>query len=65
MKFGLTSSSIHTAERVWKLYDYGPKDQVPLVCLPGVAGTAEVFFKQITGLCPKGFRVISVRLSPF
>lgn len=46
----------------WKLYDSGPKSvKVPLVCLPPVSGTAEVFFKQILALSAKGIRVIAVR----
>jgi hypothetical protein len=46
----------------WKLYDSGPKSvKVPLVCLPPVSGTADVFFKQILALSAKGIRVIAVR----
>ena len=33
-----------------------------LVCLPGATGTAEIYFRQILGLCPKGYRVVAVRL---
>lgn len=44
----------------WKLYDSGPKSvKVPLVCLPPVSGTADVFFKQILALSAKGIRVIA------
>lgn len=47
----------------WKIYDSGPKTvQCPLVCLPPVSGTADVFFKQILGLSAKGIRVISVSI---
>lgn len=35
--------------------------KVPLVCLPPVSGTADVFFKQILSLSAKGIRVIAVR----
>lgn len=35
--------------------------KVPLVCLPPVSGTADVFFKQMLALSAKGIRVISVR----
>jgi hypothetical protein len=35
--------------------------KVPLVCLPPVSGTADVFFKQILALSAKGIRVIAVR----
>lgn len=34
--------------------------KVPLVCLPPVSGTADVFFKQILSLSAKGIRVIAV-----
>lgn len=44
----------------WKLYDSGPKKvKVPLVCLPPVSGTADVFFKQILALSARGIRVIA------
>jgi maspardin len=51
------------AERVWKYYDWGPKDVAPLICIPGVSGTAESFFKQFLSLSPKGFRVVAVSQS--
>jgi len=35
--------------------------KVPLVCLPPVSGTADVFFKQILSLSAKGIRVMAVR----
>ncbi|XP_039277509.1 maspardin [Nilaparvata lugens] len=44
----------------WRIYDSGPKSVgCPLVCLPPVSGTADVFFKQLLGLSSKGIRVIS------
>jgi len=44
------------------VYDSGPKNvKVPLVCLPPVSGTADVFFKQILSLSAKGIRVMAVR----
>lgn len=47
---------------MWKYYDAGPKKvSVPLVCLHGVAGAADNFYKLIQSLCPKGYRIISVR----
>jgi len=49
------------SEKVWKYYDYGPKDVAPLIFIPGVSGTAEIYFKQFLSLCPKGFRLISVQ----
>ncbi|XP_076905689.1 uncharacterized protein LOC143561506 [Bidens hawaiensis] len=44
----------------WRYYDFGPKLVPPLICLPGTAGTADVYYKQIMALSIKGYRVISV-----
>ncbi|KAF2313153.1 hypothetical protein GH714_009519 [Hevea brasiliensis] len=44
----------------WRYYDFGPKVVPPLICLPGIAGTADVYYKQIMSLSMKGYRVISV-----
>ncbi|XP_058009572.1 uncharacterized protein LOC110672917 isoform X2 [Hevea brasiliensis] len=44
----------------WRYYDFGPKVVPPLICFPGVAGTADVYYKQIMSLSMKGYRVISV-----
>jgi len=49
------------SDKIWKYYDYGPKDVAPLIFIPGASGTAEVFYKQFLSLCPKGYRVISVQ----
>jgi maspardin len=46
--------------RQWRYYDSGPKAVPPLICLPGLAGTADVFYKQVMTLSMKGYRVISV-----
>lgn len=47
--------------QVWIVYDGGPKSvKCPLICLPPVSGTADIFFKQIMSLGAKGYRVISV-----
>lgn len=35
---------------------------MPLICFPGIAGSADVFFPQIMHLSSKGYRVISVRI---
>ncbi|XP_066589945.1 maspardin-like [Prorops nasuta] len=44
----------------WKVYDSSPKTvKCPLVCLPPVSGTADIFFRQIMGLAAKGYRVIA------
>jgi len=46
----------------WQLFDCGPRDQTcPLVCLPPVSGTADVYFLQCLALSAKGYRVIAVR----
>ncbi|EXC17874.1 hypothetical protein L484_023231 [Morus notabilis] len=44
----------------WRYYDFGPKVVPPLICLPGTAGTADVYYKQIMSLSMKGYRIISV-----
>ncbi|KAG5539781.1 hypothetical protein RHGRI_020109 [Rhododendron griersonianum] len=44
----------------WRYYDFGPKVVPPLICLPGTAGTADVYYKQVMSLSMKGYRVISV-----
>lgn len=48
----------------WRYYDSGPKSVPPLVCLPGTAGTADVFYKQILSLSSKGYRVIATDAPP-
>ena len=48
--------------KVWSLYDAGPKSiRCPIIFLPPVSGTAEVFFQQLLALTGWGYRVISVR----
>jgi len=48
------------SSKVWSLYDCGPKNVVcPLICLPPVSGTADVFFRQLMDLSSKGYRVIA------
>ncbi|KAM7259257.1 hypothetical protein ACFE04_014998 [Oxalis oulophora] len=37
----------------WRYYDFDPKQVPPLICLPGTAGTADVFYKQIMALSIK------------
>lgn len=37
----------------WRYYDFGPKAVPPLICLPGIAGTADVYYKQIMSLSMK------------
>uniref|UniRef100_A0A0D6R0I9 Maspardin n=2 Tax=Araucaria cunninghamii TaxID=56994 RepID=A0A0D6R0I9_ARACU len=48
----------------WRYYDYGPKQVPPLICLSGVMGTADVFYKQVMFLGMKGYRVIAVDAPP-
>ncbi|XP_077299590.1 maspardin-like [Arctopsyche grandis] len=44
----------------WRIFDTGPKSvRCPLICLPPVSGTADVFFKQILSLAGRGYRVIA------
>lgn len=50
-----------SGNKEWTIYDAGPKTiKSPLIFLPPVSGTADVFFKQILTLSSLGFRVISV-----
>ncbi|KAL4188264.1 hypothetical protein AMTRI_Chr09g43230 [Amborella trichopoda] len=51
---------ISIGSKQWRYYDHGPKVVPPLICLPGTAGTADVYYKQIMSLSIKGYRVISV-----
>jgi len=49
------------AQRIWRYYDFGPKEGVPLILLHGASGTAEVFYMQMMSLCPKGYRLVAVQ----
>ncbi|KAF0929933.1 hypothetical protein E2562_026933, partial [Oryza meyeriana var. granulata] len=51
---------ISIGPKLWRYYDFGPKAVQPLVCIPGIAGTADVYYKQIMALSMKGYRVISI-----
>ncbi|GJD09698.1 Maspardin [Galdieria sulphuraria] len=48
-------------------YDWGPRNAPiePLICLHAVAGSAEVFFLQILGLAPRGYRVVSLEIPSY
>lgn len=49
--------------KVWSLYDAGPRSiRCPLIFLPPVSGTADVFFQQILALTGWGYRVIAVSM---
>jgi len=51
--------------KTWRLYDSGPKDnRSPLLCLPPISGTADVFFKQCLALSVRGYRVLAVENPP-
>ncbi|CAG9772533.1 unnamed protein product [Ceutorhynchus assimilis] len=50
----------------WRIYDCGPKSvQSPLVCLPPVSGTADIFFRQALALSARGVRVILAEAPPY
>ncbi|KAL9242875.1 hypothetical protein vseg_016833 [Gypsophila vaccaria] len=51
---------IPVGAKQWKYYDFGPKVVPPLICIPGTAGSADVYYKQVMALSMKGYRVISV-----
>ncbi|KAG6510501.1 hypothetical protein ZIOFF_028525 [Zingiber officinale] len=40
-------------DKQWKYYDFGPKSVPPLICIPGIAGTADVYYKQILSVSKK------------
>ena len=47
--------------QVWRLYDVGPRSVAcPIVFLPPLSGTADVFFRQLLSLSSRGYRVLSV-----
>lgn len=53
--------------KVWQIYDTGPRDSrspAPLVCIPPISGTADVFFYQCLALSVRGYRVLSVSSPP-
>lgn len=53
-------------DKYWTLYDCGPREQTcPVMCLPPVSGTADVFFLQCMALAAKGYRVIAVESPPY
>jgi len=54
-------------DQTWQVYDTGPKSQgsSPLVCLPPISGTADLFFRQCLALAVRGYRVIAVQWPPY
>ncbi|XP_047996947.1 maspardin-like [Leguminivora glycinivorella] len=54
------------SSKAWRIFDSGPKSVAcPLICLPPVSGTADVFYKQVMGLASRGVRVISAEPPPY
>ncbi|XP_013162789.1 PREDICTED: maspardin-like [Papilio xuthus] len=52
--------------KAWRIFDSGPKSvRCPLICLPPVSGTADVFFLQVMGLASRGVRVIAAEPPPY
>lgn len=48
-------------EEIWCIYDAGPRSiRCPLIFLPPVSSTADIFFRQILYLASLGYRVIAV-----
>lgn len=57
MAFGINYLQIGTKQ--WRYYDFGPKAVPPLICLPGTAGTADVYYKQIMALSMKVLHMLA------
>ncbi|KAJ2948481.1 hypothetical protein O0L34_g7729 [Tuta absoluta] len=52
--------------KAWKIFDSGPKSvSCPLICLPPVSGTADIYFRQVMGLASRGVRVIAAEPPPY
>ncbi|KAL1509876.1 hypothetical protein ABEB36_004546 [Hypothenemus hampei] len=50
----------------WCTFDCGPKSiKSPLICLPPVSGTADIFFRQALALSARGIRVILAEWPPY
>lgn len=57
---------VDVRDKSWKIFDAGPKTiQSPLILLPPVCGTADIYFKQLLELSRKGYRVISAQYPPY
>lgn len=47
--------------KIWSYYETGPREVLyPVVFLPPVSGSADVFFHQMIYLSERGYRVISI-----
>ena len=44
---------------MWRYYDFGPKAVPPLICIPGIASTADVYYKQIMSLSMKVLYIVN------
>ncbi|XP_068620618.1 maspardin-like [Battus philenor] len=54
------------SSKAWRIFDSGPKSvHCPLICLPPVSGTADIFFMQVMGLASRGVRVIAAEPPPY
>jgi len=52
--------------KTWQVYDSGPKEAgSPLICLPPIAGTADIYFRQCLALSVRGYRVLSIEWPPY
>lgn len=50
----------------WKVYDCGPKHiRSPLVFIPPVSGTADIYFQLMLNLSQKGYRTLSTEHPPY
>lgn len=54
---------------LWECRDYAPSEaarntNIPLICLPGLSGTCDVFWRVVLELVPRGVRIITVTIPP-
>lgn len=53
MSYQCAFNIVQIGNKQWRYYDFGPKAVPPLICIPGIAGTADVYYKQIKSLSMK------------
>ncbi|KAI7982080.1 hypothetical protein LOK49_LG15G00598 [Camellia lanceoleosa] len=58
----MTSEALQIGTKQWRYYDFCPKVVPPLICLPGTAGTADVYYKQIMSLSMKGQALAKINI---
>uniref|UniRef100_A0A6U4PX95 Maspardin n=2 Tax=Hemiselmis andersenii TaxID=464988 RepID=A0A6U4PX95_HEMAN len=63
--FPLKNVAVDLHEYEWRYFEGGDKKTPLLLCIPGASGTAECLFRQLTGLCPKGYRVVASQPPPY